>query len=48
MVTPDLVRFYVNGQLVAMEERKEVPADGIAGVRINHNLHEVLTPATLK
>jgi hypothetical protein len=48
MVTPDLVRFYVNGQLVAMEERKEVPADGIAGVRINHNLHVVLTPATLK
>ena len=47
-VTPDLVRFYVNGQLVAMEERKEVPADGIAGVRINHNLHVVLTPATLK
>jgi hypothetical protein len=48
MVTPDLVRFYVNGQLVAMEERKEVPAEGIAGVRINHNLHVVLTPATLK
>ena len=47
-VTTDLVRFYVNGQLVAMEERKEVPADGIAGVRINHNLHVVLTPATLK
>jgi len=35
----DTVRFLVNGVEVASEARPEIDADGIAGVRINHNLN---------
>jgi hypothetical protein len=43
----DRVRFYVNGQMTATLDAKSVPTDGIAGVRINHNLHVIVTPAAL-
>ena len=43
----DRVRFYVNGQVAATIDTKSVPTDGIAGVRINHNLHVIVTPASL-
>lgn len=43
----DRVRFYVNDQLAATIDAKSVPTDGIAGVRINHNLHVIVTPASL-
>lgn len=43
----DRVRFYVNDQVVATIDAKSVPTDGIAGVRINHNLHVIVTPASL-
>ena len=43
----DRVRFFVNGQPVATLDTKSVPTDGIAGVRINHNLHVIVTPASL-
>ncbi len=43
----DRVRFYVNGQVAATVDARSVPTDGIAGVRINHNLHVIVTPASL-
>jgi hypothetical protein len=43
----DRVRFFVNGQMAATLDTKSVPTDGIAGVRINHNLHVIVTPASL-
>jgi hypothetical protein len=43
----DRVRFYVNDQVAATIDAKSVPTDGIAGVRINHNLHVIVTPASL-
>jgi hypothetical protein len=43
----DRVRFYVNGQMAATLDTKSVPTDGIAGIRINHNLHVIVTPASL-
>jgi hypothetical protein len=46
-VTDDRARFYVNDQLVATVNKSAVPTDGIAGVRINHNLHVIVTPASL-
>ena len=35
----DSVRFLVNGTRVASVARSAVPVDGVAGLRINHNLH---------
>jgi hypothetical protein len=46
-VTDDRARFYVNDQLVATVDKATVPTDGIAGLRINHNLHVIVTPASL-
>ena len=34
-------------RLIATLDTKSVPTDGIAGVRINHNLHVIVTPASL-
>ena len=36
--------FYVNGKMVAEVPRGTAPTDGIAGLRINHNLHLMVTP----
>ena len=47
VVVTDRVRFFVNGQMAATLDTKSVPTDGIAGVRINHNLHVIVTPASL-
>lgn len=38
-VGADSVRFLSNDQRVAAVTRSAVPADGIAGLRVNHNLH---------
>jgi hypothetical protein len=46
-VTDDRARFYVNDQLVTTVDKTTVPTDGIAGIRINHNLHVIVTPASL-
>ena len=43
-VQQDSVRFTVNGQPVTSVARSAVPTDGLAGVRINHNLHLTVTP----
>lgn len=43
-VAQDSVRFTVNGQPVTSVARSAVPTDGLAGVRINHNLHLAVTP----
>jgi len=36
---PETVDFLVNGTKVASKPRAEVPADGIVGLRVNHNLN---------
>ena len=40
-------RVSVNGIPVATVDAKDAPTKGIAGVRINHNLHLNVTPATI-
>lgn len=42
--TADSVHFMVNDKVVAAAAKSAVPTDGIAGVRINHNLHVRVTP----
>lgn len=46
-VGQDSVRFGVNGTPVASVARSAVPTDGIAGIRIGHNLHVATTPVTI-
>jgi hypothetical protein len=43
-VAPDTVHFMVNGNLVAAVPKSKFPTDGIAGLRVNHNLHVAVTP----
>lgn len=38
-VASDTVHFLVNDKLVAAVPKASIPTDGIAGLRINHNLH---------
>jgi hypothetical protein len=38
-VAPDTVHFLVNDKLVAAVPKADIPSEGIAGLRINHNLH---------
>ena len=47
-VGADSVRFLVNGQPVTTVARSAVPTDGLAGVRINHNLHLTVTPVRIE
>lgn len=47
-VTDDAVRFMVNGKQVGSVSKAGLPTDGIAGLRINHNLHLSVTPVTIK
>jgi len=46
-VAGDAVRFSVNGKQVASVARAGLPTDGIAGLRINHNLHVRATPVSI-
>ena len=47
-VTNDAVKFSVNGKSVGSVSKAGLPTDGIAGLRINHNLHVSVTPVTVK
>ena len=47
-VTNDAVKFSVNGKQVGSVSKAGLPTDGIAGMRINHNLHVNVTPVTVK
>lgn len=47
-VAQDSVRFTVNGTPVAAVPRSALPTDGIAGVRIGHNLHVTTTRVAIQ
>ena len=44
---PDTAHFLVNGKLVAAVAKKDLPSEGVAGLRINHNLHLKVQPVTI-
>ena len=46
-VTNDAVKFMVNGKQAASVSKSGLPTDGIAGLRINHNLHVKASPVTV-
>ncbi len=47
-VTPDSVRFWVNGrQTAALVKKPGLFTEGIYGIRINHNLHIRVSPVTI-
>jgi hypothetical protein len=46
-VAPDAVHFIVNDKPVATVPKGSLAIDGIAGIRINHNLHVSVTPLTV-
>ncbi|MEO6210066.1 MAG: hypothetical protein ABIQ10_08085 [Gemmatimonadaceae bacterium] len=46
-VAADTVHFSMNGNLVAAVPKSKFPTDGIAGIRVNHNLHVLVTPLTI-
>ena len=46
-VAPDTVHFIVDGNLVAAVPKSKFPTDGIAGIRVNHNLHVAVTPLVI-
>lgn len=45
---PDTAHFLVNGKLVAAVPKSELPTDGVAGLRINHNLQVSVTPVKIE
>lgn len=47
-VTSDAVKFTINGKQVASVAKAGLPTNGIAGLRINHNLHVRITPVSIK
>jgi len=47
-VTGDAVKFIVNGKQVGSVAKTGLPTDGIAGLRINHNLHLKVSPVTIQ
>jgi len=47
-VTADSVKFMVNGTTVKTLPKAGLFTDGIVGVRINHNLHVLVTPVQVK
>jgi len=47
-VTNDAVKFLVNGKQAASVSKAGLPTDGIAGLRINHNLHVKVNPVSIK
>jgi hypothetical protein len=46
-VTSAGLKFIVNGKEVASLSQSGLPTQGIAGIRINHNLHVKVTPVTI-
>jgi hypothetical protein len=46
-VTGDAVKFSVNGKQVASVSKAGLPVDGIAGLRINHNLNVRVSPVSI-
>lgn len=46
-VTADAVKFMVNGKQVGSVSKAGLPTDGVAGLRINHNLHLKASPVTI-
>lgn len=46
-VTDDAVKLSVNGKQVASVSKAGLPTEGIAGLRINHNLHVRVTPVSI-
>jgi hypothetical protein len=46
-VAADSVHFLVNDKLVAAVPKAGVPTDGVAGLRVNHNLHVRTAPVTI-
>jgi hypothetical protein len=46
-VTSDAVKFMVNGKQAASVSKAGLPTDGIAGLRINHNLHVKVSPVSI-
>lgn len=46
-VTADSVHFLINDKLVAALPKSQFPTDGIAGIRIGHNLHVQVQPVTI-
>ncbi|HEY9517364.1 MAG TPA: hypothetical protein VIQ74_17015 [Gemmatimonadaceae bacterium] len=44
---PDTAHFTVNGKLVAAVPKKDLPSEGVAGLRINHNLHLTVKPVAV-
>jgi hypothetical protein len=46
-VAADSVHFLVNDKLVAALPKSQFPTDGIAGIRIGHNLHLQVQPITI-
>lgn len=47
-VKGDAVNFSVNGKQVASVNKAGLPTNGIAGLRINHNLHVNATPVSIQ
>jgi len=47
-VTGDAVKFMINGKQVASVSKVGVPTDGVAGLRINHNLHLKASPISIR
>ena len=46
-VGADSVRFMVNDKAVGAAAKGSVPTDGVAGLRVNHNLHVLATPVSI-
>jgi hypothetical protein len=46
-VAPDTVHFLVNDNLVTAVPKSKFPTEGIAGIRVNHNLHVAVTPIVI-
>jgi hypothetical protein len=46
-VAADSVRFLVNDKQVASVKAGTVPTDGVAGLRVNHNLHVLTSPVSI-
>jgi len=44
----DTAHFLVNDKLVDAVPRSKLPTEGIAGLRINHNLHVLVTPVSIE
>lgn len=47
-VDADTTRFLVNDKVVASVPTASIPTDGIAGLRINHNLHVMTGPVRIE